>query len=153
MLGVGARQRGQHARRSPGGEIALAHRCEQHLGQRADELQAPADPTDIAATAPSDLALGEPLAVDQFAQQERFFQGRKRPRVGARQDRQQGLGEITRPGLHARGIAPEPAQCQDATIAVDQNQPVTVLGHRDARNELTVLLDGAGQRLHRPRLQ
>ena len=119
MLGVGARQRGQHPRGRPGGDRSLAHGRQQCIRQRAHQSQPSADPTDIATRAPSDLALGQPLAVNQFAQQQRFFQGRKRPRVGTREDPQQGLGQIARPGFHTCGVAPEPAQGQDAPIAVD----------------------------------
>ena len=154
MLGVGARQRGQHPRGRPSAELALAHRREHRLGQTTDQFQAAADPTDIAPTAPGDLALGKALAVDQLAQQQGFFQGRKRLSAGLREQPQQRLGEIARPGLHTRGVTPEPAQGQDAPVAVDQDQALTtLLGHRDARNELAVLLDGAGQRLDRTRLQ
>ena len=154
MLGVGARQRRQHPRGRPGAELALAHRREHRLGQTTDQFQAAADPTDIAPTAPGDLALGKALAVDQLAQQQGFFQGRKRLSAGLREQPQQRLGQIARPGLHTRGVTPEPAQGQDAPVAVDQDQALTaLLGHRDARNELAVLLDGAGQRLDRARLQ
>ncbi|HWR88576.1 MAG TPA: hypothetical protein VN277_09170 [Acidiferrobacterales bacterium] len=152
--GVGARQRGQHAGGRPGGKIALAHRCEQDLGQSADELQAPADPADIAATAARHLALGKTLAVDQFPQQQGFFQRGERAAMRPREHPQQSLGEIARPGFHPRRVTPEPAQGQDAPVAVDQNQALAAhLGYGDARNELAALFDGASQPLDRPRLQ
>jgi hypothetical protein len=92
--------------------------------------------------------------VDQLAQQQGFFQGGKRPRAGLREQPQQRLGQIAGPGLHTRGVTPEPAQGQDAPVTIDQDQPLAArLGHRDARNELAVLLDGAGQCLDRARLQ
>ena len=69
VLGVGARQRGEHPCGRPGGHRAFAHRREQRVGQRAEESQPSTDPAHIATTAARDLALGESLTVDQFAQQ------------------------------------------------------------------------------------
>jgi hypothetical protein len=92
--------------------------------------------------------------MDEFAQQQRFFQRRERPRAGPRQDREQSLGEIARPGFHPRGVPPEPAQGQDAPVAVDQHQALAVRrGHHDARNELAILFNGPGQAGDRLRLQ
>lgn len=49
-----------------------------------------------------DLALGEHLAVNQFAKQERFFQCRKRPRVDSREDLSKARARShTRDSMHA----------------------------------------------------
>ena len=120
---VGARQRRQHAGGRPGRQRALAHRAEQGIGQRAQQLQAPADPTHIAPAAPRHLVLAQPLALDQLAQQQRFLDGGQRARLGARQHPEQRLGQIARPALDAGGVAPQSAQRSDAPIAVDQHQP------------------------------
>lgn len=146
LRGVGARQRGQHPRRRPGGDRALAHGRKDAVGQPADEFQPSADPTHIATTTPRYLALGQPLAAYEFLQQQRFFHGREGASAGLREDRQQGLGEFAVPGGHPGGVAPQSAQCLHAPVAIDQDQPLAVGIHDgDAGNELTALFDGAGQ--------
>ena len=153
MLGVGARQRGQHPRGRPGGELALAHRREHRLGQTTDQFQAAADPTDIAPTAPGDLALGKALAVDQLAQQQGFLDGGKGPPVAAGEHRKQGLGQIAVPGFDGGGVMPEPAQGGDAPIAVDHHQALAaVLDYGDAGDELARAFDRTGQLLDGSRL-
>ena len=106
------------------------------------------------ATAARHLVLAQPLVVHELAQDQRFFQGGERAPVRTREHRQQCLGEIARPGFHARGVTPESAQGFDAPVAVDQHQAlVAVFGHRDTRDELAAGFDGARQRFDCPRLQ
>ena len=91
MLGVGARQRRQHPGGRPRRDDAAAHGGEQRIRQTAEQLQAAADPADVAPAAAGDFVLAEPLAVHQFAQQQRFFEHRQRAPVGTRQHLEQGL--------------------------------------------------------------
>jgi len=93
--------------------------------------------------------LAEPLAVHQFAQQQRFFEYRERAPLGACHHLEQGLRELARPWLDAGGVAPEAAQRRHASVAVDQHQAFVALGYHDARNELTATLDRGGQTFDR----
>ena len=145
VRGVGARQRRQHARGRPGGDGAALHGGEQLIGQTAQHLQAATDPADIAPAAARDFVLAEPLAVHQFAQQQRFFEHRQRAPLGAPHHPEQGLRKLARPRLDAGGVAPQAAQRRHAPIAVDQHQPFVAVRHRDARGELAATLDRGGQ--------
>jgi hypothetical protein len=150
VFGVGARQRRQHPGGRPRGDDTAAHGGEQRVGQTAQQLQAAADPADVAPAEAGDFVLAEPLAVHQFAQQQRFLEHRQRSSLGARQHRQQGLRELTRPRLDAGGVAPQAAQRRHTPIAVDQHQAFVAVRHRDARNELAATLDRGGQTFDRP---
>ena len=141
VSGVGARQRRQHPGGRPCGDGAAAHGGEQRIRQTAQQLQAAADPADVAPAAAGDFVLAEPLAVHQFAQQQRFFEHRQRAPLGACHHLQQGLRELTRPRLDAGGIASQAAQRRHTPIAVDQHQAFVAVRHRDARNELAATLD------------
>jgi len=143
--GIGARQRCQHARGRPRGDGAALHGGEQRLGQTAQQLQAATHPTDIAPAAARDFVLAEPLAVHQFAQQQRFFERRPLTPLCAGHHLQQGLRELARPRLDASRVVPQAAQCRHTPIAVDQYQAFAALRHRDAGNELTAMRDRGGQ--------
>ncbi len=103
--------------------------------------------------------LRQPQAVHELAHQQRLLDRREGAHVGARQHAEQALGQVTRPTLHPRGVAAEPAQGGNAPIAIDQHQTfgaVTGLGrgigHRNARDDLAAALDRTGELLHRARL-
>lgn len=120
----------------------MTHRRKDTVGHATDQVQASADPTHVTPAAACRLAFGQPLAMHQFLEKQRFLQRREGPTAGLREDRQQRLGKIAVPGVHLRGIAPEPAQGQYTAVAVDQDQPVAVSdGDGDAGDQLAALFD------------
>ena len=97
-------------------------------------MQAATDPTHIAPTTPGDFVLAQLRARDQLAQQEGFFDRRKRSAARAGQHPQQRLREIRLPAFDLGRIAPEVAQRGDASIAVDQDERLDLPGDRNAGN-------------------
>ena len=119
-------------------------------------MQPPVDPAVVTPATAAKLALRYPKPLRQLAKQQCFFDGGKAPTLRARQHTHNGLRQVTRPALDRGSIAPKPAQRRHPAIAVDQHQPLTVLGVRtvqrgpnhNARHDLTVAFDAAGQLLH-----
>jgi len=152
VFAVGARQRGQHPGGRPGGKLASADGAEQRLGQLLHQTQATADPTDIPTGLPGHLPLGQFKPRDQFPNDGPLFDRLPGTALNADQNDQQGLGDGAIPQFHLSGVPGQPAQGFEAQIAVDQYPPLRLLGHRHQRDQLTVLLDGAGQTLDQPGL-
>ena len=92
--------------------------------------------------------------MDEFAQQQRLFDGGKGAPLGAGEHADERLGEITGPALDQRGVTTQPAQGGNAPIAIDEHQAFAAgLGHRNAGDHLAAALDRAGEALHRVRLE
>jgi hypothetical protein len=160
VLAVGARQRGHHPARGPARQPALDHRNKNRVRKSRKQLQSPADPADIAPAAAGDRVLRQPQPLDQFPNQQRFFDRRPWAALTARQHAEHRGGQIARPVFDSGGVAAEPAQRGDAPIAVNQNQTLPALqnfdrriGHRNARDNLATALDRARKPLDRERFR
>ena len=81
MLAVGARQRRQNARGRPARDARTAHRLHQLLWQPTEQHQAPLYLAHVARALARGLALRQPMAVNEFAQQQSFLDGSKRART------------------------------------------------------------------------
>lgn len=119
MLGVGARQRGEDAHRRPARESACAHRFEQLIRQRAEQLQAPVHPAHVTPGAPRQLVLGQPGVVGQLAQQQRLLQRCDGARLGGGQQAPERLGQRAVPQLYPHRIAAQAVQRRQAPIAIE----------------------------------
>jgi hypothetical protein len=131
-------------------------RSQRRLRQRCQKLQAPVDPAAISRAAAGSFTLGHSQSLRQFAQQQRLFNGSKRPALRARQDTKNGFRQVTRPPLNQRSVPPKPAQRGHPAVAVDQHQTFAVpdLGsvrggrRHNQGHDLTVAFDGADQLLN-----
>ena len=153
MVGVGARQRRQNARGRPGRERAITYCLQQRVGQAAHQVEAAADPAHVASSLSRYFPLCHALTLNQFLQQQTFFDCGQRPLPMAGEEGQQTLRQRAGPGFDAGGIPTQSTQGFDAPVAIDQDQASAVCGaDGDARHQLPALFDGAGQGSHRPRV-
>jgi len=157
---VGARQRRQHPGGRPAREASRAHRSQALRRQPRQQRQPPVHPTDIPTTAARQLMLGEAKALQELAQQQRLFDRIEPPGLRARQGLQQPLRQLAPPHLNLCGIPPQTLQRRHASIAINQHPALPQCTglllkgrHRHAGNELSALLDGLRQTLHRARFR
>ena len=152
MVGVGARQRRQDARGGPSRERAIPYGLQQRVGQAAHQVEAATDPAHVASGLSRHFPLCHALTLNQFLQQQAFFDRGQRPLPMAGEEGQQALRQRAGPGFNPGGIPTQPAQGFDAPVAIDQDQAGAVhFADGDARHQLPALFDGAGQGCHRPR--
>ena len=151
VIGVGARQRNEHARGRPQREGAYAQRLGERLRQAVKQGQPATHPAYVAPAMAGHLLLGQALDGGQFPQPPGLLNRRPRPSLGAGERENQACGQIDCARLDADGIPPQAPQGGHTPIAVEQDKlraPGEDCGQ--ARLTLTIALQRLPQPLQGP---
>jgi hypothetical protein len=150
MLGVGARQGGQHPAGGPTGDLPLTQSIEDLLRERLHERKPPAHPAEVPAQLPGDRPKRPSKTASKLPYERPLLDGLPRPLLRPAQHPCQGLIFRKRPDIRHHRVLPTAPYGLHSQVPVNENELPGFIHHRGHRRALSMALDGVGQPIKIP---